>query len=181
MKRTVFALLMVAGAVALFANGNAEAPNAGDRDFGPPADAEFTPIELTGTVSIVDGHAVLTADGQTYLLAIPRIAWYADAVADGTAITVTGHLVLGVEHDQVNFDGDGYIAVQQVEIDGEVFALGGRGGPVGRFDVAGRGRFDDSDDDFGRGRYDDDDFGRRMPRRGADDFGRGQMPRGRRI
>lgn len=211
MKRIALVFLMAASATALFANGSPEAPGTADMtgpdwarsrtgfdgDFTPPADAVFTAVELTGTVEMVDDHAVLTADGKTYLLAIPRIAWYADEVADGTVITVSGNLVEGVTHDEVDFDGDGHIAVQQVEIDGEVLTLGGIGGPAGRFDVATRGNFADDDEWFGRGRYyaedgdemfgrgpmvDGDEWnGRGLPQGGRDDFGPQGMPRGRRI
>jgi len=106
MKRIALVFLMAASATALFATGVAEAPGSADMTgpewtrgrtgfdggFAPPADAVFTSIELTGTVEMMDDHAVLTADGKTYLLAIPRIAWYADDVADGTVITVSGNL-----------------------------------------------------------------------------------------
>ena len=209
MKRTALVLLLAVSATALFAAGSAEAPGTADmtgpewarsktgfdEDFTPPADAVFTSIELTGTIEMVDDHAVLTADGKTYLLAIPRISWYADEVADGTVVTISGNLVEGVTHDEVDFDGDGHITVQQVEIDGEVFAVGnqgGRGGMGGGFDVAQRGNFAD-DDVYGRrgsesddwnGRYSSDENAESFGRgRSAtdDDFGRRQMPRGRRI
>ena len=190
MKRTALVLLLVVSATALFATGAAEAPGrAGfDGDFTPPADAVFTSIELTGTVEMVDDHAVLTADGKTYLLAIPRIAWYADEVADGSVITVSGNLVEGVTHDEVDFDGDGHITVQQVEIDGETLVVGNQGGQGGRFDVATRGNFADDaemlgrgpmvdgDESFGRGGYADDARnGRYSSDENAEAFGRGPM------
>ena len=211
MKRTAFVLLLAVSATALFATGAAEAPGKTgfDEDFTRPADAVFTSVELTGTVEMVDDHAVLTADGKTYLLAIPRIAWYADEVADGTVVTISGNLVEGVTHDEVDFDGNGHITVQQVEIDGEVFAVGnqggqgGKGGKGGGFDVTQRGNFADDDvygrrgsegndwndrygsdenaEALGRGRSaTDDGFGRGVPQGGRDDFDRQQMPRGRR-
>jgi len=203
MKRTILVLLMVASAAALFANGNAERPGAADltgpdtlrsraafdEDFTPPTDAVFTDVELTGTVEIVDGRAILTADGMTYLLAVPRIAWYEDEIEDGAVITVNGSLVEGVDHDQVDFEGDGYIAVDTVEINGEVLALGAPGG-YGAYgtmrgtyadgDVPYGGRFS-SDDWAGRGGMYDEDWTGRGPMMDDDDFGNRPMVRGRRI
>jgi hypothetical protein len=205
MKRTALIVLMVLSAAALFANGNAEARAADgdttspewsrggrafDEDFTPPADVTLTPVELTGTIEIVDDHAILTADGATYLLTIPRIAWYADEVADGTEVTVRGNLTdAAIAHDEVDFDGDGHIMVDEVEIDGEVYAVG----PGGRFDMAqggirgaDRGRPTD-DGRFGGPASVSDDYGRRGPQMGPNDSGRWTdddnqrpMPRGRR-
>lgn len=196
MKRAILVVFMVASAAALFANGNAEAPGTQDftgpdatrsrlgydEDFTPPADMDLTPVEITGTIEIVDEHAVLTADGKTYLLAIPRIAWYADEVENGSEITVTGSLVDDPARDVVEFDGDGHILVDQVEINGEVFDVaagpgaGMNGEPAGRGARAERGI---ADDDFYGGRLADGTTGRPMSGHGSDRAGRGQMPRGR--
>ncbi len=209
MKRTALIVLMVLSAAALFANGNSEAAadaaadgsaaqewtrggRAFDEDFTPPEDVTLTPIELTGTVEIVDDHAVLTANGESYLLTVPRIAWYADQIEDDTVVTVRGQLTdADVTHDQVDFDGDGHILVDEVEIDGEVYAIG----PGGRFDMAQGGfrgadrGFNPEDRPFGGravGPHSDDEYGRWGPQderdgfgRGSDDFNR-RPPRGRR-
>lgn len=196
MKRAIMVVFMVASAAALFANGNAEAPGTEDftgpeatrsrlgfdEDFTPPADMDLTPVEITGTVEIVDGHAVLTADGKTYLLAIPRITWYADEVENGSEITVTGSLVDDPVRDVVEFDGDGHILVEQVEINGQVFDVAAGPGAgmndefVGRRASAGRGI---ADDDFYGGRLADGGIGRPMSGRDRANAGRGRMPRGR--
>ena len=201
MKRTALILLMVLSAAALFANGNAEAEadapdgtarewsrsgRAFDEDFVPPEEPVWNPVELTGTVELVDDHAVLTADGDTYLLTIPRLAWYADEVEEGSVITVRGQLTdSDVVHENVEFDGDGHILVQQVEIDGEVYVIGpgpraamarpwapgGMGGPAPKGGRFGGPAFDD---EYRRGAPDGPDgFGR-------DRFQRPSMPGGRR-
>ena len=57
MKRTAFVVLLLASAVALFANGDREAM----------LESSWNPIEITGTVSIVDDYPVLTAGGRTQI------------------------------------------------------------------------------------------------------------------
>ena len=148
MKRTALAVVMMVSAVALFANG------AQENDWEPT----WNPVEMTGTVSIVDDYPVLTANGRTYLLGAPRAAWYLDEVEDGQSITVRGHLI-DEPAVEVDVETDAHIAVDQAVVDGEVYPIGrmaafGRGGPAvamrGRAHGGPFGRFDD-DDDWGRG------------------------------
>lgn len=124
MKRTVLLAVMMVSAVALFANGAQE-------DVREPV---WNPVEITGTVSIVEDYPVLTARGTTYLLGTPRAAWYVDEIEDGQTITVRGHLVEDPAVD-VDVETDAHIAVDQAVVDGEVYPIGaraafGRGGPA---------------------------------------------------
>lgn len=121
MKRIALVGLMLATAAALFANGANEI----DRD------PVWNPVEITGTVSIVDDYPVLTARGTTYLLGAPRAAWYIDEIEDGQTITIRGHLV-EEPRVEVDIEVDAHIAVDQAVVEGEVFALGFRGAPMGR-------------------------------------------------
>jgi hypothetical protein len=111
MKRTALAVVMMVSAVALFANG------AQENDWEPT----WNPVEMTGTVSIVDDYPVLAANGRTYLLGAPRAAWYLGEVYPIGRMAAFGR-------------------------GGPAVAMRGRahGGPFGRFD-------DDDDDDWGRG------------------------------
>ena len=152
MKRTALIILMVVSAAALFAHGASEI----DRD--PP----WNPIEITGTVSVVDAHPVLTAGRTTYLLGAPRMAWYLDEIEEGQTITIRGHLVAEPAVD-VEIEVDGHIAVAQAVIDGEVYPIGWMG-PGGRA-FAGPGAMPAR---------------RMMPNRATDAPGRGTVgPRGR--
>lgn len=121
MKRIALIGLMLAIAGALFANGASEI----DRE------PVWNPVELTGTISIVDDYPVLTARGTTYLLGAPRAAWYVDEIEDGQTITVRGHLV-EEPRVEVDIEVDAHIAVDQAVVDGEVIALGFRGAAMGR-------------------------------------------------
>lgn len=121
MKRTIIVVLMMVSAVALFANGGQET--------GPV----WNPVEISGTVSLVDDYPVLTSGRETYLLGAPRAAWYVDAIDGGLEVTIRGHLVEDPVTD-VAIETDGHIFVEQALVDGEVYPIGGRGGfaPSGR-------------------------------------------------
>lgn len=161
MKRTVLMAVMMVSAVALFANGAQE----------PPREPVWNPVEITGTVSVVDDYPVLTAGGQTYLLGAPRAAWYLDEIEEGQTITVRGHLVDDPAID-VDVETDAHIAVDQAVVDGEVYPIGraaafGRRGPA----VAMRGPVRGGPGMRPYGGFDDDDPERAPARPGA--------PRGR--
>lgn len=177
MKRTVLMAAMMVSAVALFANGAQEGPR----------EPVWNPVEITGTVSVVDDYPVLTADGETYLLGAPRAAWYLDEIDDGQTITVRGHLV-DEPAVEVDVETDAHIAVDQAIVDGQVYpigrmgAFGGRGpavamrGPMhGGPGMRPFGRFDGDPDDRPFGRFDGDDDWERGPARPGDP----RTPRGR--
>jgi len=170
MKRMALLGLMMVSAVALFANGAREI----DRE------PVWNPVEITGTVSVVDGYPVLTARGDTYLLGAPRAAWYVDAIEDGQTVTIRGHLVEDPVME-VDVEVDAHIAVDQAVVDGEVLVLGFRGGMAGRGPgFAGPGGMHGGRRMSPRGSYgrpfSDDE---RDDRPYGDPWGRDSAPRGR--
>ncbi|MFW6313721.1 MAG: hypothetical protein ACOC2N_07545 [Spirochaetota bacterium] len=119
MKRIPLIGLVLVTAGVLFANG----ANGGNEIEREPV---WNPVEMTGTISIVDDYPVLTARGTTYLLGAPRTAWYIDAIEDGQTVTIRGHLVED-PRAEVDIDVDAHVEVDQPVVDGEVIALGLRG------------------------------------------------------
>ena len=176
MKRTILMVVMLASAVALFANGARET----DRE------PVWNPVEVTGTVSVVDGYIVLDADGTTYLLGAPRAAWYVDELEEGQTITIRGQLIEDPVAE-VELDVDAHIRVDQAVVDGEAYRIGQMGFMPGPSRMAGPRMAErpygglDGERPFGAFREEE-----RVPMRedgvwcGREDFGRGRMPGGRR-
>ena len=150
MKRFVLFALLLVSAAALFAapvsepDGDETSSDGlsrgfgrsySDRPFGPglfDGGETWNPVEITGTIEFIENRPILVADGKTYLIGAPMAMLYADEVEEGTEVVIRGQLVEGLSNDLVEYNVDGHITVEQVEIDGEVlsldrFAMGRRG------------------------------------------------------
>lgn len=175
MKRYAVLVLMMVSAAALFANGSAEATDGGipfrGREVGTALTGET--VELTGTVAVVDGHPVLEADGETYVLGTPRAGWYADEIEEGMELTVEGVLQDHPEGPTTVAGTSGHIVVTAASTNGEPLELDlarpgfARERPDSASRAADRGRRV-ADDEVARGpmvqvQDDDPSAGRRGP------------------
>jgi hypothetical protein len=134
MKRTfLFSAMVLILGTALFAEGARETPGRFD---------DSQEVTLTGTIDISRFPAVLTSDGEQYLVMVPPFAVEGIEIENGQQLTLTGfaHEAYGRFRS-----GEKVIAVTSAVIDGEEYEVerpgfGGRfaEGPMG---FGGRGCF----------------------------------------
>jgi hypothetical protein len=133
-------LFLVAGAGLVFATGQQEDAQA---PYGPRSaftqDEYGETVEATGRLSFDENHfPVITSNGKTYQLMIPRFYYDDVDVEEGDSLTVEGYTVPGPRFEEAE-ENTVYVRVTRALIDGNEYELDhmamagprGRGGPRG--------------------------------------------------